>query len=125
MCSGHSSKRYTGKRKHTEGNEETTFPYSAHWNHNSWKHQQDSRKVLLLDPADRIITRVSVCAVITFLSIVVWWSAWIPLTLAALAFTAYVTGYRVVLREDDYDERKSKRKNDEYEPNETISQEFI
>jgi hypothetical protein len=109
MCSGNRSKRYTQKFKHDRDGEfsNSHYPTARHS-----KYGVPSRKLILLDADNGIVMHVSLCAVITFLSIVIWWSAWIPLALGGLAVTAYVIGYRVVISEDEH---KPKRKNDEFE----------
>jgi hypothetical protein len=115
MCSGRSSNHYTGKRKHPPHQMDTYYAFSEmssiRTSQGNARYKQ--RNLVLIDPNEQLVRRVSLCSAITFLSIIIWWSAWIPLTLGIVAITAYLTGYRVVIA--DYSERKSKRKNDEYE----------
>jgi hypothetical protein len=125
MCSNHSTKQHRTKvsgrhRQHYFHNE---FSRSSFGTFHPYQTDKHNRSLILLDPYDQKVTRLSVCAVITFLSIVVWWSVWIPLTLAALVLTAYVMGYRVIVSNSD-DDRKSKLKNDDYQP-EPVSQDII
>lgn len=112
MCSNHSSKQRSARvqPRNIRENQYNPFDEVLHPRFQSAHTSKQARSLILLDPYNQRVMRLSVCAVITFLSLVVWWSAWVPLTLAALALAAYLMGYRVIV---NHDERKSKLKNDD------------